>query len=885
MSDVALRLSDALADRYRIERELGQGGMATVYLAHDIRHDRQVALKVLKPELAAVLGADRFVQEIKTTAALQHPHILPLFDSGTADSFLFYVMPFIDGETLRSKLDRETQLGIDESVKITVAIADALDYAHRRGVIHRDIKPENILLHEGRPMVADFGIALAVSAAAGGRMTETGLSLGTPHYMSPEQATAEKEISARSDIYSLGSVLYEMLAGQPPHLGGSAQQIIMKIVTEEAAPVSKLRKSVPPNVAAAVSKALEKLPADRFTSAKEFSEALLNPAFAAGTSAVGNVPAMSSGRRVRVTATMVASAAILMLVGAGAARVFSAEEPPVSVSYRIALAQNDAQAWAHMAISPHGDLIAFRYRAVQPNQLWLKVPGRADATRIEGADRAKAPAFSNDARFIAFIANGRLRKAPVGGGDAYPIADSVTEESGAVAWRDDRTILFTGAKGELRQVGEDGGNPRVVVPRDSLPDHLVSIASVAGSRIALIITCSSNCARSHVFAVDVKTGSRTDLHVRGTRVWSLDNGLVAFIDAGKIFVAPFNPRTRSFTRPPAVMMENIETSGPQTWAALSTGGLVVFKPATGIPLFEPVWVTRDGNVTQAEPGRTVEGGGGFVLSADGDRLLTSVGDGGSRDVWMSNFATHSYTRVTFEGNASPVGWANDGSVLYYKAEVDPRELKQVSAKDASVATLATAPRDLHSVQELKDGTGWLMRLGPPPTRGVYLARRTAPDHDPEPLLANDRYEVVMPALSPDQQWIASATNESGRYEVVVNPFPNVKANRTHISEGGGASPAWAHSGKEMFYITSGRDFMSVALDVGTSVVPRTRRKLFTVPAGFYTNPVEFQFAVAPDDSRFLFLRRVNKPDELLDNTAVVIPDWAGQVAAKMKDRK
>src|ERR671913_1218317 len=243
------RLSAALADRYRIERELGQGGMATVYLAHDLKHERKVALKVLKPELAAVLGAERFVVEIKTTAALQHPHILPLFDSGTADGFLFYVMPFIDGETLRSKLDRETQLGIDESVRIAANVADALDYAHRHGVIHRDIKPENILLHDGRPMVADFGIALAVSAAAGGRMTETGMSLGTPHYMSPEQATAEKEISARSDVYSLGSVLYEMLTGSPPHTGASAQQVIMKIVTEDAAPVTKLRKAVPPNVA------------------------------------------------------------------------------------------------------------------------------------------------------------------------------------------------------------------------------------------------------------------------------------------------------------------------------------------------------------------------------------------------------------------------------------------------------------------------------------------------------------------------------------------------------------------------------------------------------------------------------------------------------------
>src|SRR5687767_8933541 len=280
--------------------------MATVYLAHDIRHDRKVALKVLKPELAAVLGNDRFVVEIKTTAALQHPHILPLFDSGTADGFLYYVMPFIDGETLRSKLDRETQLGIGEAVRIASDVADALDYAHRHGVIHRDIKPENILLHDGRPTVADFGIALAVSAAAGGRMTETGLSLGTPHYMSPEQATAEKEITARSDIYSLGAVLYEMLTGSPPHTGASAQQIIMKIVTEEPAPVTRGRKSVPPNVAAAVGKSLEKLPADRFETAHAFGAALSDPGFTTARAGLVQQAAQGPSRRAFVALGLVA---------------------------------------------------------------------------------------------------------------------------------------------------------------------------------------------------------------------------------------------------------------------------------------------------------------------------------------------------------------------------------------------------------------------------------------------------------------------------------------------------------------------------------------------------------------------------------------------------
>ncbi|MHC4822333.1 MAG: serine/threonine-protein kinase, partial [Planctomycetota bacterium] len=333
--------------------------MATVYLAEDLKHDRKVAVKVLRPELAAVLGADRFVQEIKTTANLQHPHILPLFDSGEADSFLYYVMPYIEGETLRAKLDRETQFGIDEAVKIATEVADALDYAHRQGVIHRDIKPENILLHDGRPMVADFGIALAVSAAAGGRMTETGLSLGTPHYMSPEQATAEKEITARSDVYSLGSVLYEMLGGEPPHMGNSAQQIIMKIVTDEARPITDLRKSVPPNVAAAVAKSLERLPADRFESAQAFGAALGTQSFSYLTAGQA-VSVGQSANRNRLVPLLGAASTVLAIGLVWALNHAPAAGPAV---YDVGL-PDSAALWTDLgvgfAVAPAGDFVVYR---------------------------------------------------------------------------------------------------------------------------------------------------------------------------------------------------------------------------------------------------------------------------------------------------------------------------------------------------------------------------------------------------------------------------------------------------------------------------------------------------------------------------------------------
>ncbi len=262
--DLRSTLAERLGAQYVVERELGVGGMATVFLAHDAKHDRDVAIKVLHPELGAVLGADRFLSEIRTTARLQHPHILPLLDSGDAGGLLYYVMPLVTGETLRARLDRERQLPVADAISITREVADALGYAHGLGVIHRDIKPENILLQGGHALVADFGIALAVQSAGGARMTQTGLSLGTPQYMSPEQAMGERAIDARSDIYALGVVTYEMLTGQPPFTGSTVQAIVARVMTEKPAPIATIRDTVPPYVEHAVLTALAKLPADRF---------------------------------------------------------------------------------------------------------------------------------------------------------------------------------------------------------------------------------------------------------------------------------------------------------------------------------------------------------------------------------------------------------------------------------------------------------------------------------------------------------------------------------------------------------------------------------------------------------------------------------------------
>ncbi|HEY3013401.1 MAG TPA: serine/threonine-protein kinase, partial [Gemmatimonadales bacterium] len=289
MSDTRSRLEVALANHYRIERELGRGGMAVVYLAHDIRHDRPVALKVLHPELAATLGTDRFLQEIKLAARLQHPHIISVHDSGTAGQqgseagLLWFTMPYIDGESLRERLLRERQLPLEEAVRITREVALALDFAHRHGIVHRDIKPENILLVDDQALVADFGIGRALGASSPGeQLTSTGMAIGTPAYMSPEQALAERDIDGRTDVYSLGVVLYEMLAGEPPFSGPTAQAIAAKRMTGEVPSLRRLRPSVPESLEGVVLKALAPIPADRFATPAQFARAL-SPTLASAT--------------------------------------------------------------------------------------------------------------------------------------------------------------------------------------------------------------------------------------------------------------------------------------------------------------------------------------------------------------------------------------------------------------------------------------------------------------------------------------------------------------------------------------------------------------------------------------------------------------------------
>ncbi len=402
MSDALSRLASALADRYQIERELGQGGMATVYLAHDLKHDRDVAIKVLHPDLGAALGSERFLSEIKTTARLQHPHILPLLDSGDAGGLLYYVMPLATGETLRARLERERQLPIEDAVRIATEVADALSAAHALGIVHRDIKPENILLQGGHALVADFGIALAVQQAGGQRMTQTGLSLGTPQYMSPEQAMGDKTLDARSDIYALGAVTYEMLVGQPPFTGATVQVIVAKVMTERPTAPSAVRDTVPASVEHAVLKALAKLPADRFATADKFADALTRTDMTRSTSATAPAP---TPRRAVSTAVM----AIAFLLTATAAYLLGhrsrTADSPWSAYTRLTDA---AGVETGPSLSPDGQSFAYSSNARGTWDIYVQRVGGRNPVLVAGDSAADEvwPAYSPDGTQIAFAKRG-----------------------------------------------------------------------------------------------------------------------------------------------------------------------------------------------------------------------------------------------------------------------------------------------------------------------------------------------------------------------------------------------------------------------------------------------------------------------------------------------
>ncbi len=672
------RLNAALEDRYRIERELGAGGMATVYLAEDLKHDRQVAIKVLKPELAAVIGGDRFVTEIKTTASLQHPHILPLFDSGAADGFLYYVMPYVEGESLREKLDREKQLGVEEAVKIATAVASALHYAHERGIVHRDIKPANILLHAGEPVVADFGIALAISAAGGGRLTETGMSVGTPHYMSPEQASADRDVSARSDLYSLACVLYEMLAGDPPHTGPSAQVILMRILTEEPREVSEVRKAVPPNVQAALVKALEKLPADRFKTADEFKRALSDPDFryqpgprtGAGAggrrSGSGDAGHWATDTRTRVLAAvcfvLLAATGWSLVRGGGSPEQAMPGTGPV---YRYVIEDSLQEDVLSFDISGNGDVV---YSAEMDGRRHLRLRRAADTLirEIPGTDNAAFPLFSPDGEWVTFLTEyENLKKVQISTGTLVNLAtagESLTLYH-LCQWTDDGFIVFSAGDGVYR-VPEVGGAPERI--HEAGPS--VNARVLPDRRTLMFTEFPSNPSDVSVMVVDYPTGDTlTVIENAGNSIWSPTGHILHGHPSGSVFAFPFDLDRQEVMGPSVPVREGVLTIGAVSLFALSSSGALVYYTGegTGENLQSEVfaWMDMDGSFSPIPIAPTDHADA--RLSPDG-RYIAYTREG---HIYIFDLELGTNQRLTFtEADHHDPVWSPDGTRVAYSSD-------------------------------------------------------------------------------------------------------------------------------------------------------------------------------------------------------------------------
>jgi serine/threonine protein kinase/Tol biopolymer transport system component len=879
------RLATALADRYTLERELGQGGMATVYLAEDLKHQRKVAIKVLKPELAAVLGADRFVVEIKTTAALQHPHILPLFDSGSADGFLFYVMPFIQGETLRAKLDRETQFGIDEAVRIARDVADALDYAHRNGVVHRDIKPENILLHDGRPMVADFGIALALSAAAGGRMTETGMSLGTPHYMSPEQATADKEISGRSDIYSLGSVLYEMLTGNPPHTGSSAQQIIMKIIAEQPAAVTTYRKSVPPNVAAAVAKALEKLPADRFESAKAFADALADPRFTTVSTGSGNSP-LTGSRRTVVWAGWGVAAAACAVAAWGWLR---ATPPPPVLRYTMSLPADQTlgiNRGVRIALSPDGSRLVYVGVGPDGQQLMVRQRDQLTAIPMPGTPDAINPTFSPDGNRIALAAatgTGGIQVAGFSGAPPITIVEGTVGSDG-LTWVSDGNIYYDGlTQGGtvgIMRVSAEGGPPVQVTTVDTAAgeiDHYWPQALPDARGVLFTILSRNTRDASHVAVLDLKSGETRVLFAGLTARYLASGHLIFVLANGSMVGVPFDLGRLAVTGAPFAISSDVATRAfGAVDVTVSENGTLIYTTGSQVDGdTELVRVGRDGT-SEVVDSTLPPDMQTMALAPDGKRIALSVNSGTDVQVWVKELPRGPFTKVTFDGTISgrPAWSANGSDVGFTTDRAGRSEFWSVPADGSGPPRpLVSHPeRPVHEGLWSRDGLWLINRMGD--NSGVIQARRTSGDSTTQELTLSDA-GVSAIALSPDGRWITYRSEESGRSEVYVRPFPAVTTGRWTVSIGGGWESTWRRDGRELFYISGDNRLMAVEIIPGPSFTMGQRTTLFDVSnfaAGIRS------WDVAADGQHFHFFRLGG--DERIKSELVVVEGFGRELVGK-----
>lgn len=870
------RMKSAMADRYTIERMIGAGGMADVFLAHDARHNRKVAIKVMRHELAQRVGVDRFLREIETTAKLQHPHILPLFDSGTVEGTVFYVMPYVEGESLRGRLKRETQLPIADALRITTQITSGLGYAHRHGVIHRDVKPDNVLFQDGQAVVADFGLALPVENDddAHTRMTKAGLTMGTPYYMSPEQATGQERVDGRADIYALGVVLYEMLAGEPPFTGSSVQSVFTKVMSEDPRPLSEHRKSVPPHVDAAVTRALAKLPADRWQSAADFAEAL--------TGAGARTHAAARSRSVLPWAVVLVFTAAFGWLGLRGIRneVPATEpvrfvvdfEPGVTPSYTpiVRLSRDGKQLFVSAMVDRREEVMRRRFDSLDMEV--IKGAGQGE----QGTGNSR-PFISPDGRWVAYARQKKLWKVPVEGGPAIELA--VADWSGG-SWGSNGKLVYTQRYNTgLWIVSEGGGDARELTKPDStkaelghwwpqiLPDgeHIIFTAYRTPLEQATI----------EVLSVD--SGERKVLLTGGVYGFYVPAGYLLFAVGESIRAVAFDLDGLEVKGSALPVVDGVAmnlTDGAAAFDVSENGTLAYLPVSSYVTETDLVLVDRQGHESRALPMR--DRYSHPRLSPDGTRLSVDIRSANSMgDVWVFEIGRAGGTRLTAEGGRDfGAEWTPDGRELIFTSERPFFDLyRRVADASRPAAALLTGSYDRYTGHVSSDGNVFAFVLSAAGGGELW----TVPLHgepDAKRYFSNG-FNLGHPALSPDLRWIAYDSDESGRVDVFIQSFPDPGQKRVKVSPTHGSEPMWTRSGRELVY-RDGDNVMAVTInpETGASGPPQI---LFSGPYPDnpgWTRPRSYD--VTPDGERFLMTRL---PDGLTPAHIVVVLDWFEELRA------
>ena len=834
-------LGRVVAERYEIERELGRGGMAIVYLARDIRHGRRVALKVLSADLAQALGHDRFLREIEIAARLIHPHILPLFDSGAADGQLFYAMPFVDGESLRQRMDRERQLPVDIALEIARQVAGALAYAHKQGVIHRDIKPENILLSGDAALVADFGIARAVTAAAGERLTSTGIAIGTPTYMSPEQASDE-EIDGRSDEFSLACVVYEMLAGEPPFTGPTIHAVTARKLSHQETNVTLLRDSVPAAVGEAIHKALAPLPADRYAMVSQFSDALIRPR----TTGPRVESRSATHRWTRWERPLWAAAGAALTLAA----VFATKEwadrsaiPRDSV-VRVAVAlpagasvtRGPGYNSSSVALSPDGRTLIIAGSGADGHRLYRRSLDRLEAVPLAGTEGGSAPFFSPDGEWVAFFAGGRIRRIPTAGGAVVDIAAVETGNlpSGASWGPNDKVVFAAGFGGPLYVTTVTGGDVSPLTKVAPGGDGHSHPEILPGGRTVLFQS------GGRIHALDIDSGRQTQLIAGETPRYS--TGRIIFSRGIVLLSAPFDRSALRITGPAEPVVDGVWSDrGYVSHYAVSREGTLAYLP--GATTHELVLLDGSGNERLLVNERLAFQNPQFSPDGSQVAVATSRTHSERTDIWVYDLRTPAASRLTFEGGRAPV-WTPDGSSITYSKLGEGQGIYTKRADGRGAPRLVQAVNTFHWL------VGWT-----PDARSLAYGQIEASSRSSVMALSDGHARLILGPgplwggrLSRDGRWLAYYMVEAGRFQVYVTPFPSA-GERWVVSEDGGRDPSWGPRDNELFYV-SGDRLMSVRLDTTGGVRVLNRREVLRS----FAPPLYDDYHVHPDGRTIVYVR-------------------------------